>query len=186
MVCALAALVFASASARPASRTLAFAFGFLVALWRVSPASPPDAEWVGVLAATAAVITLGWPRRIWVGALSGGALAGIWVTLFQLQGLPRPAALAVAVGVTALTMWQTRRRPRFAPEVLIEEAVVVVAVAGVTLAILPGILEGWQSATLLNVQVESSAPPTTPLWVFFVVAMSLTSGMAYSLWSHRR
>ena len=85
----------------------------------------------------------------------------------------------------AATAWLAKTRPRFAPETLREEALLIVCCLGLVVAVVPSVLDGWQAAANLNVRVENVAQQTIPAWTLSVVGMSTVLGAVYSLWSRR-
>ena len=83
-------------------------------------------------------------------------------------------------------MWLTRSRPAFAPDVLRDEALLAVCLLGLVVAVVPGVIDGWQAAA--NLTVEPATPgPTTPIpvWTLTLVGMAMALGAVHSLWSRR-
>ena len=61
----------------------------------------------------------------------------------------------------------------------------IVGTLGLGVAVLPSVLDGWQAAANMNVQMENVARQAIPVWVLSVVATSTLLGAAYALWSRR-
>jgi len=185
MLCALSAATFAAAAAPRRGWLVALAIGFLPIAGLAARGQPPDPEIAGVLAAAAASVYLFRPRYAWFGIALGGAVAGMLVQVLAILGAPSlMAAALVSLGMAA-TAWLAKTRPRFSPETLREEALLIVCCLGLVVAVLPSMLDGWQAAANLNVRVENLAQQTIPAWTLSVVAMSMLLGAAYALWSRR-
>jgi hypothetical protein len=186
MLCALGALVIATWVSRPARELPVLGAGFLAAALLTGPDRLPDAVWMGALAVGAVAIYLCWPRYSILGAGAGGALAGAWSSLMQLQGLPAAPAVAVAAAAVALSWWLSRTNPSFAPEAIREEGLLAIAALGLGVAMLPAVLDGWQSAAQMNVPAaRDEAVRALPLWTTTLVTGSIVCGALYAVWSRR-
>lgn len=186
MLCALGSVVLAAAAARAGFlAALAMTVAFLVTARYVGPQSLPDATIVGVLALTAAAIFLFRPRYAIVGAALGGMVGGVWTGLLEVQGLPYSVALIGAASVIGLTRYLTRRRPSFAPEQLRDEGLLAVGLLGLVVAMLPGVLDGWQAAANLAAPSDRAGQTVVPMWTSALLLSSTTLGAVYSLWSRR-
>lgn len=183
MLCALGATTFAAAAAPRRRWLVAFAIGFLAIVMR--PGGQPDPEVAGLFAALGAIVYLFRPRYAWLGFVLGGALAGMLVQVMGLVGGPVVVtAPLVALGLGA-TVWLVRTRPAFAPVALREEALLIICMLGLGVAVMPSVLDGWQAAANLNTRIENVAQQAIPMWVLSVVAASTLLGAAYALWSRR-
>ena len=185
LLCLLGSVVFAAVAA-PRGRWLALmATGCLVTTTLSLLGIAPDPELAGGLAAGSVIVYLFSPRHAWVAVLLGGALAGMSVGVVVTAGA-RPA---LGAGLLALILGWTvvlaRRRPAFAPDAVREEALLIVGLLGIVVAVTPGVLNGWQAATNLNVQVEQATMTAIPLWSVSVVAASVVLGAAHAMWSRR-
>lgn len=184
MLCGFGAVVFAAASIRGWWSAGFAAAGVLLGIASATPRDALDPAWIAALAALVAMLALAWPRHWILTSLSAGALAGIWSTLFQAQGLPLAAALIVAAAVVALSAWLAARRPAFAPSLLRDEALLVVFVLAVAVAMAPEVLDGWRAA--LNLAVDArSAGQGVPAWTLALSLVSFAFGGLYTLWSRR-
>lgn len=184
MSCALGAIAFAAVAAQSARGLTALLAGFALAAAGVSARGMPDAPIVGAVTAAAVVVTLFRPRYRLVGVAIGGMLGGLWPQLLSMQGLPSVIAWPVVVMTLATTAWLARWRPVFAPAVLLDDALLLVLALGAVLAVLPGVLEGWQSALTLNIS-PASGDASLPAWLVVAVGLSLLLGAAHSVWSRR-
>jgi hypothetical protein len=185
MLCALGAATFAAAAAPRRRWLIALAIGFVTPTLFSSLAPSPDPEVAGVLAAGGAIVYLFRPRYAWFAFVLGGAVAGMLIQVTTVLGAPALAAAPIiAVGMAGIVRL-ARTRPLFSPEALREEALLIVCMLGLVVAVLPSVLDGWQAARNLNMQVENVATQAIPAWTLSVVATSTLLGAAYALWSRR-
>lgn len=186
MLCALGAAVFAAATPAGVRHSAAVAAGFAAAALLTSGSSLPDAVWTGGLAAVAAAAYLFKPRLKLVAISIGGALAGLWATLLEVQGLPVVVALPVAAGLLIVSLRLAHTRPGFATDALVEEGLLAVGVLGLGVAMLPGVLDGWQAATnLTGAQERTTASAAVPVWTLALLLASTSLGALYSVWGRR-
>ena len=185
MLCALGAVVFASAATRRLDRA-GLAVGFGAAALLTSGSNLPDPVWMGGFAAMVAVSYLFKPRLRLLSVGIGGAFAGSWSALLEVQGLPMVVALAVAAALVVGTLWLSTSNPSFAPDTLREEGLLAIGVLGLGVAVMPGILDGWQAAGNLSGASERvTNPALIPAWTIAFVLASLSLGGLYSVWSRR-
>ncbi len=185
MLCALGAATFAAAAAPRRRWLIALAIGFVSPAVFSGPAPVPDPEVAGLFAAGGAIVYFFRPRYAWFAFVLGGAVAGMLVQVTTVLGAPAlVSAPLVAVGLAGI-VWLARTRPVFSPEPLREEALLIVCMLGLAVAVLPSVLDGWQAARNLNVRVENVATQAIPTWALSVVATSTLLGAAYALWSRR-
>ncbi len=130
--------------------------GFAIGAWWIRQPFAPSTPAVAIVAALVAAMELMRPQRQPYAIALAGLLAGVWSAVLQLQGLPLPAALVVAVTLPAASAYLRTRRPAFAPAALREEALLFLVILGVVSAAAPGIAEGWRAAGTLNVHSERS------------------------------
>jgi hypothetical protein len=188
-VCGLGTAILAAATRLSRSGVvlamLAFGAGAWWARQPFAPAAPAIAIAAGLTAVSQIVRA---PQRPYAATMAG-LLAGIWTAVLAAQGLPLLAAIAIAGLVPAMSALLRARRPVFAPAALVDEALIVLALVGLTAAALPGIAEGWHAAVNLSVrggQAANASPDTTmPMWTIAVASTALISGGLFSLWSRR-
>jgi len=189
MLCALGSVVFAAATPAGVRPSAALAAGFAAAALLTSASSLPNAAWTGGLAAVAASAYLFKPRLKLAAIGIGGALGGFWASLLEVQGLPMPVALLVAAGLLILTMRLVRTRAGFATDALKEEGLLAIGVLGLGVAMLPGVLDGWQAATNLSgaggAPERAAAPVSIPMWTLALLLASTMLGALYSFWGRR-
>lgn len=181
---ALASVGFVTLDAGVRGQALA-ALGFAagVAVGRLSRL--PDPVWAGGAVACLAILAILRPRLRTVVAAGGGALAGVWASMLSLEGLPLAIAVVVAGAAPALSAFFTRRDPRFAPLALGDEALVVVFILAVVVAIAPGVIGGWQSAGVLNLLQKDVAPQVVPVWTLVLTLGAAALGGLYTVWTRR-
>jgi hypothetical protein len=187
MLCALGAVVFAAAAAKGSVRqSAALAGGFGFAALFTSGSSLPDASWTGGLAAAGAAVWLFKPALRLASAAIGGVLAGSWTALLEVQALPMAAALLIAAALVIVTMRLSRVRASFAPDVLRDEGMLAIGVLGLGVAVMPGVLDGWQAATNLSgAQDRVAEPIAIPMWTLALILTASSLGGLYSVWSRR-
>lgn len=186
MLCALGAVVYAAAAAHRVGDLIALAIGFVIAAIAASPQRLPDPTWVGVISAGAAMVWLFRPRLSVLAAAWGGALGGMLTALTEVQGLHPAASIGPIVVLIAAVVWLTRLRPSFAPDALRDEALLAVSLLGLVVAVMPGVMDGWQAAA--NLTIEPATPVATtpiPVWTLTLVGTATALGAVYSLWSRR-
>jgi hypothetical protein len=185
LLCLLSGAVFAAVAAARVSWIAALSTGFLLSAVFLGPDRSPDAETAGLLAAAGAIVYLFRPRQAWLAAALGGIVAGMSTGLLTIVGVPFPLATALMAGVMAATVWRARTHAAFAPDLLREDALLLVCVLGLCAAVGPSVLDGWQAAAGLNVGAETVATRAIPAWTLSVVVMSTLLGAAHALWSRR-
>ena len=186
MLCAFGVVVHAATAAQRRRDLLALAAGFIIVAGIASPQRLPDPTWAGVVTAAAAVVILFRPRYAVVSAAWGGALGGMFTALVEVQGLHPIAAVAAGVVLAAVPAWLARVRPSFAPDVLRDEALLGLCLLGLVVAIIPGVVDGWQAAANLTVEPATPVPPTPiPVWTLALVGTATALGAMYSMWSRR-
>jgi hypothetical protein len=185
MLCALGAVVFAASAAPRLRQLLAMTIGFIAAAAVTSPFRLPDPSWVGVTTAAAAAIGLFRPRYALVSIAWGGALAGFLPAMLQVQTLHPVMAVAAPIGLIGMTIVLARAKTSFAPDGLRDEACVVICLLGIAVAMLPGVVDGWQAAANLTVAPAEGQTVAIPVWTLTLVATATALGATYSLWSRR-
>jgi hypothetical protein len=186
MLCALGTVVHSAAASRRVRDVMALAVGFVIATVVTSPQRLPDPTWVGVFSAGAAIVVLFRPRFAVVAAAWGGALGGILTAMTEVQGLHSAASAGPIVVLMATTVWLARLRPAFAPDVLRDEALLAVCLFGLIVAVVPGVIDGWQAAANLTIEPATPGPSTPiPAWTLALVGTATALGAAHALWSRR-
>jgi hypothetical protein len=186
MFCALGAVAFGAAVARRPTHVAWLAAGFAVSSVALAmTGTRPDAMVSGISgSAIAAVIVL--KRRSQVLAAAGaGVIAALFGDLLAVQGVPSILAFAAAALLPAVSIVLVRMRDGFAPEAMVDEAMLVILAMGLGVAMLPAALDGWQAALNLNVSAANDTSRMVPAWTLALVAASLAGGMAHTLWSRR-
>jgi len=137
-----------------------------------------------LIVALAGVISRKTPAQV-AAAAAGGWAAAVWASLFQLQGAPFAAAIALALVLPAASMWMSSRSAAFASPNIYEEALVLLCAFAAVLGAAPLIAAGWQSATALNLEEKRAAIQAVPVWTIVIMLTSVSLGGAWSLWTRR-
>ena len=185
MLCALGAVVFATAAAPHVRPITALATGLIAGVLWWSPARVPDAAVTGILTSLAAALYVFRPRLRLVSAAFGGALAGMLAALVEMYGVSPRVSPVAGIALVAVPIWLARTRPSFAPDLLCDEAMLMIGLLGLSVAILPGVMDGWQAATNLAAATERVATTSLPMWTLLLLLTTSSCGAFYSLWSRR-
>ena len=185
LLCRLASVTFAVLDAR--LRGLAVVMvGFALTAVVVGGSGVPDPAWGGGVVAALAIVAILRPHVRPAIAACGGVLAAIWAAMLQIGGLPILTGVVLAITAPTLAIYLTRRHPEFAPQVLLEEALVVIVLLGVMVAIAPGVVAGWRSAAVLNLQQPlEAASHAVPTWALFVSLGAAALGGVHTVWMRR-
>jgi hypothetical protein len=185
MLCALSAAGFAALRAADRAGVAAVVAGFGAALGAVAPGRFPEPSSIGAAAVVLAAVALFRPSATLAAALAAGAFAGVWVSVLRAQGLPLAPALVLAAAVPAAAMALTALRPRFAPSVLREEALLFIGGLGLVVALGPPLVAGFESADAFASQPLTGGPGAGAGWLAAFVAACVVLGGLYSLWKGR-
>lgn len=117
--------------------------------------------------------------------LAAGAAAAVLWRLLGTEFLPASLAFVVALAPGLTSALLVSARPRFAPPRILDEALLLVLVFGVVVAVLPGFSEGWRAALALNAESTSNPRAALPLWTMATSAGVMVLGGGYSLWRYR-
>lgn len=181
----LAAAVFATLCAH-ARRAVALALVLALALALDRRYGLFAVEPSAFSAAAAAALALMRPRWLHVLApAAAGVSSAAWVSVMQLQGLPWPAAALAASAVALAAVGLAARRPGFATADVRDEALLLVALFALLLAVGPGVVDGWRSAVTLTAEPLAAGGPSVGPWLGATVVAAVLLGGAYSLWKRR-
>jgi hypothetical protein len=184
IVSALAAVAFAAVPTRARAARGAAALVFVAVAVLLYERVPTVALASTGIAVAAALMLLrpAWPR---VALACAAACAALWAAVLQQQGLALPLALGIAGAAPLAASLLARRRARFAPPALRDEALVLVGACALILAVAPGLIAGWRSAVALQATpLGADAAPAAP-WPFAVAAACIALGGVYSVWRRR-
>jgi len=184
MLCGLGAATFATA-AIGRWYAAAMALGFATATVWTGMERLPDPAWTGGAVALVAIAQLLRSRLLLLTAACGGALAGFMASLFHAKGLPFVPAIIGSALLPAIAAWMAARRRDFLPAALAEEALLLIFVLGLVVAVIPAISEGWSTALVLNRGANDSMNQAISSWVLLLSGASAMLGGLYSLWRHR-
>lgn len=187
MLCGLGAVVWAAlpSGAGLVARAAAAAAAFALAVAWALLVAPLGAVGLGSLVAVVGGIHVLTGRWHSVAPALAGFLAGAWATHVAAAGVPWWFAVPATMSVPA-TGAILARRDGFAPQTLLEDALLILAGLGLVVAIIPGVGEGWRAALSLNLPAhgESTAQPI-PTWAISIGGSALALGGVYRVWSRR-
>jgi hypothetical protein len=188
VLCALGSVALAAAPGRapwtPWATQIGVGLGLAAGVWWLGPRDVPGVEWVGltVLAIAATRLArLTSVRAMVVAPFVAGVLSAVWMSMLRVAGLPLWAAVAIAAAPPMVAAYLTPTRPRFAPAIVRDEALLITMTLGLVVAAAPRIVEGWRSAVLLNIQ-DTSRALVLPAWTVALAVVALSAGGVYSLW----
>ena len=186
MLCALGTATLAAAARGSRYTVPALALGFAVSVVAIAPERMPNPVWIGGWVALVAILELARPGFEVLTAAAAGALAGLWFSLLQIQGLSMTFALVLAAAVPATSAFMASRSSRFMPASLGDEALLVVIALALIVAVTPDVSAGWRSALVLNLENESARSQELSRWVLVLTGSSVALGGLYSLvWRSR-
>jgi hypothetical protein len=181
----LGAAVFVAVAVRGTVSILAVVAGFLTSSLMTDAQRLPDPVWVGTLAVLIGALQLFRPRYALLTAFAGGVLAGLCGPLAGALGILSPIGSAFGAAEASLVAYFAIRRKEFAPLAMQEEALLGIVGLGTLVALIPGVLSGWQSAVALNIEDKGDANLMVPAWTLTLGATAAACGGLYSLWRHR-
>jgi hypothetical protein len=185
MLCGLGAVTLMASSARRLEVCGALAISLVIAAARIPTEYLPDARWIGCVVAAVATVLVFRPNIRWIGPLCAGVLAGLLGGLLQAHGvlfwMAVPGAILLPVAAAYCCS-----KPGFAPDDLRQEAMVATAVLGLTVAVIPEVSAGWQSALTLNRGgATGGSNQIIANWVLVLSVVSAALGGLYSLLRRR-
>ncbi len=186
LLCGLAAVVFTSTAV--SRRSVGILTGALIiSLMLVNPAllnlplrplvSVTPAQ-LAMLVVLGAALFLRKPHLSSPLVLLGGAMAAIWTTFLGAQGFPRPLVILLALALPLLTLWLALGRQNFKSPILLEEAMVLVLLAGLALVVIPEAIGGWQTGQALQT-LDATATEAVGPGVLAITLISALLGALY-------
>lgn len=119
-------------------------------------------------------------------AFLGGAAAGLWSLVLTAQGLPTVLATVFAALLALSALLCAVHRPGFALPRFREEALVIVFILALAVALVPGVLEGWQQALgLAAIDLTASAEEAYGASALLIAGLFIILGCLYASWKHR-
>ena len=186
---ALAATVFAGS--RGVERgSLAASLAALLATSAVTSSlfawfGPPDVSTLAFCIVAASAAALARPSWQWLPPLAAGIGSAGWISVLRTQGLPWLPAALLAAAVLLAACVLAARRIGFAPAEMRDEALVIVGLFALLLAVGPDVMEGWQAGVALTAEPLSAEGPEVGPWLGAVILGSAMLGGAYTVWKRR-
>jgi hypothetical protein len=118
-------------------------------------------------------------------AVCAGVLAAWSGALLHANGVPHLAALALGAAWPSVSACLAVTNRDFAPRAIREEALLLVLGAGLGVAMVPRVADGWRSAVVLNVQPPADGA-LVPAWTLMVVGGALGVGGVSALFPRWR
>lgn len=193
LVLALLILAFGTAARRPAA-AWPWAGGLLAGLllfapWPGAATAQPvllvEATQAGLLLALLAAGRLRGRLTPTLTLIAGGGLGGLWLQCLATLAYPPflqwllTAALMLAAPLCSL--WH----PPYRAQRTVDDALLLSIGAGLVLAVLPGLLDGWRTALGLHQGLQGEAAADAP-WIFVIAAACLALGALRVQWQYRR
>lgn len=180
----LAAAAFAVFATRPFTAAV-LAGAFSAAALVFSEAHLPNPSWASALIASAAGTVLWKPHWSIVAAGAGGLAAALWAELLVAQGLPGSVVFPAIAAIVAAGAVLAAARRSFAPAILREEALLIVAAFALIVAAAPSVIDGFGTAVAFTAaRLPDKAGPPAP-WALAVAAGCAVLGAIRSLWKTR-
>jgi hypothetical protein len=133
----------------------------------------------------ASATALARPSWKWLPPLAAGIVAAGWISILRAQGLPWLPAALLASAVLAVACVLAARRAGFAPAEMRDEALVIVGLFALLLAVGPDVVAGWQAGMALMAEpLSAEGPDVGPWWAGAVLGSAMLGG-AYAAWKRR-
>lgn len=185
LLCGLGTAVFAAAAAQRRTNLAVGLVSVVLTLGWSGFELVPRFGTLGLGIAVAAGFRIFRPAWNLPVAVLAGILPGVWIGLLAGEGLPLVAAVVAALGTALVSAFLARSRPAFAPESLIEDAMLALGVLALLVAAGPTMADGWRTAQAINLPYASRS---TALHAFFIVTtiLAAAAGGGYTLWWRNR
>jgi hypothetical protein len=192
LLCGFATVIFA-ASTRQLGQGLYWLAGFLLAGFLVGAWSGPnigylllDPAQVATVLVLAALLKFQTSRFDIALLVFSGLIAAIWANSLILSGYPGLPVTAVVVVLSALTVGCSVYRKEFVTEKLLDEALLILLLMALFIAIVPAAIAGWQSASGLQGLDASQGGTAINGGVLVIVLAFAVLGGVYKKWKDNR
>ena len=117
-------------------------------------------------------------------AVFGGMLAAFWIDMLIRQGYPVVPVMAMVTGFALVAFLGSVYRSGFVSPPVLDEALIIILLMALFVAIIPDAISGWQSATSLQGigagrETQAGNPVVILLTISFVLLGSLYAGWKY-------
>jgi hypothetical protein len=140
---------------------------------------------VGLVVAAAAAARIFRPGWVGISGAVTGFLAAVWVGLLYNQGLDPGVAILIGLGVPVTAAVLARTRSEFAPEALVEDALLAVGALALVVAAGPAVAGGLRTAGAINLPYVSRTEALPLIFVVMTGAAAAAGGW-YTLWWRNR
>lgn len=164
-----------------------FAFTTLLAPWfgRATGLLFVEPEQLATIVALAALYKLENENHSTAAAMFGGALMALWINALNLAGYSWSLASVFVLLVAVITILCAIYRSTFVSYEYLNEALIIVLLMAVAIAILPTAIAGWQAAAGLQGLESSQASNSQNLGVLLLVLVFVFIGIIYGKWKYR-
>lgn len=193
LFCSLACVVFSANGVAP-RHGLAWLAGWLLAVLLIRPQllGLPfisrlliEPQQIALSCVLLAALLIKQPQRRLLAITAGGFMGVVWSMTLLSAGAPATIAWLFPLICGLGTLLANRYRRDFTSPRLQEEANVIILLAALTVALIPDIINSWQSAVTL--QGDADMPRMlNGLGVFFIAATLMACGALYANWKYKR
>jgi hypothetical protein len=116
----------------------------------------------------------------------GGLVTAMWISALLTAGYPMVIAFTWPLAGAAITQALSLRCSGFRSEALLQEALVVLLVIALTVALVPELLAGWRSASALQgIDAAPVSAPVAGLGAISVATVCVVLGILYTGWKYK-
>lgn len=125
------------------------------------------------------------PARSSPALFFAGLIAGLWIRVIFLQGLPFSLAFFFVLGFCGITLYLSLNRKSFISPILQEETMSMIFILALGLAVVPELATGWQAAINLQEIDDGKNSANPALSVILILFFFTLLGILYSRWKRR-
>ena len=140
---------------------------------------------IAMVLALAAFLKLQKTHLIPHAAVFGGMLAAFWIDMLIRQGYPTVPVITMVTGVALLAFLGSVYRSGFVSPPVLDEALIIILLMALFVAIIPDAISGWQSATSLQGIDAGQGAQTGNPGVLLLIFSFVILGSLYAGWKNR-
>lgn len=117
----------------------------------------------------------------------GGFLTALWISTLLTAAYPLLLAVLLPLAAALTTQLLALYRPGFRSESLLQEALIVLLMISLPVALVPELIAGWRSATALQGidPATVAAPLVSGVGAVTVAVMCVLFGILYTRWKYK-